>query len=885
MSRKRMCGLIVAAALVVSPAAAQAETIPVTLATDTVADDGKCSLREAVTAANTDTPSGAAAGECFAGSGADEILLGLQTFARSRAGSDDTNVDGDLDLTGTVTIRGSIDFGSVIDANGIDRVIDVRPGAIVTIQDVTVREGVGGPGGPGGTAVAGPGGAGPNVPGGAGGNGGAGGTAFGGSGIASASHGGGIRNAGTLTVVRSTITGNRAGAGGAGGDATGGAGGAGGSGATGGSAGNSGNATGGSGASGADGGGIANTGTLEVVDSKITGNDAGQGGDGGDAMTSAGGAGGAGTGSGGSGGNGGDATGGAAGAGGRGGGIVTSGPLTVVRTAITNNAAGTGGASGLTTAGAGGDGGSAGPGATGGTGGTGGDETAQASGTGGAGGGVGASGSPEQAYENVTLAGNAAGDGGGSVSANGGTGGNGGNAGAGGTPGSGGIGGSASASFPGGGGNAGGAIIASADFTHATVAANTAGAQVGGASATPGSGGSNGTVAGARFAAATSVFDSRGADGRSIVRRGGPTPGTGGLAGTATLRNTIVAGNAGTQCSGTLTDDGGNVSYPDGSCAGTTVNPQLQPLADNGGTSETVRLGAGSSAIDLVPAAGNGCTVLDQRGLPRPSGAGCDAGAYEVMPPVITTEAAERVTSTGAYISATLDPRQRSAFVRFEVGTTAALGDESPAVELGPGLVEGRLGGLEPDTTYHYRFVAITVDGEANGATRTFRTAVAPPVVVRPDGTTTTTPLAATTPAAVAPPVLSPPAGTPVAPGARDLVAPRVTRLTMTRAFRAATRGGSLARAAAVRTGSAVSFRSGEAGTAVFSIRRQRGRRSVAVRGSFRRAVRAGRTRLRFTGRVRGRKLPVGSYRLVLVVTDAAGNRSVPRGIRFRIVR
>ncbi|MEZ4519227.1 MAG: CSLREA domain-containing protein [Chloroflexota bacterium] len=36
---------------------------------DTVADDGVCTLREAITAANTDTASGAMTGECAAGSG------------------------------------------------------------------------------------------------------------------------------------------------------------------------------------------------------------------------------------------------------------------------------------------------------------------------------------------------------------------------------------------------------------------------------------------------------------------------------------------------------------------------------------------------------------------------------------------------------------------------------------------------------------------------------------------------------------------------------------------------------------------------------------------------------------------------------------------------
>lgn len=50
-------------------------TIIVSTNSDTVADDGLCSLREAIAAANTDTPSGLSIGECPAGSGSDTITI------------------------------------------------------------------------------------------------------------------------------------------------------------------------------------------------------------------------------------------------------------------------------------------------------------------------------------------------------------------------------------------------------------------------------------------------------------------------------------------------------------------------------------------------------------------------------------------------------------------------------------------------------------------------------------------------------------------------------------------------------------------------------------------------------------------------------------------
>ena len=65
--------------------ARQASASPALLATMTVnstddvanGTDGKCTLREAITAANTDTASGAVAGECVAGSGDDAIFFSV----------------------------------------------------------------------------------------------------------------------------------------------------------------------------------------------------------------------------------------------------------------------------------------------------------------------------------------------------------------------------------------------------------------------------------------------------------------------------------------------------------------------------------------------------------------------------------------------------------------------------------------------------------------------------------------------------------------------------------------------------------------------------------------------------------------------------------------
>jgi len=58
------------------------------------------------------------------------------------------------------------------------------------------------------------------------------------------------------------------------------------------------------------------------------------------------------------------------------------------------------------------------------------------------------------------------------------------------------------------------------------------------------------------------------------------------------------------------------------------VDPLLGPLQSNGGPTETHALLAGSPAIDAADS--TFCLPIDQRGIARPQGAGCDIGAYEL---------------------------------------------------------------------------------------------------------------------------------------------------------------------------------------------------------------------------------------------------------------
>jgi hypothetical protein len=144
--------------------------------------------------------------------------------------------------------------------------------------------------------------------------------------------------------------------------------------------------------------------------------------------------------------------------------------------------------------------------------------------------------------------------------------------------------------------------------------------------------------------------------------------------GRQTFVNTIIAGNASTDC-GLATQyppvsQGHNLDS-DGSCAFSApgdisnVDPRLGPLADNGGPTLTHALlppspGFCSGDACTVPipppaidgGANDGCPASDQRGFPRPvdgngdSTAACDIGAFELEAVAQTPEPTVAPTST-----------------------------------------------------------------------------------------------------------------------------------------------------------------------------------------------------------------------------------------------
>ncbi len=159
-------------------------------------------------------------------------------------------------------------------------------------------------------------------------------------------------------------------------------------------------------------------------------------------------------------------------------------------------------------------------------------------------------------------------------------------------------------------------------------------------------------------------------------------------------RNALIADNThrygaslpvSDDCLGSVSSLGYNLIEETASCtiAGTTTgdvtgqDPKLGPLQNNGGLTQTQRLLPGSPAIDageqpFCSDDGGSPINTDQRGIPRPIGAACDIGAFEL--PLIAT-----VVSVGPQDGWILESSENSNLggSSNSVQTTVQLGDDA----------------------------------------------------------------------------------------------------------------------------------------------------------------------------------------------------------------
>ncbi|HEY0738541.1 MAG TPA: CSLREA domain-containing protein [Herpetosiphonaceae bacterium] len=117
---------------------AHAATLTVTTDADELNNDGDCSLREAIRAANLNVQ----VDSCVAGTSTDVINIPGGVYLLTLDGADDdTAALGDLDLLGNLTLSGAGIADTIIDGNAQDRVFDIMSGAQVHLTQLMIRNG------------------------------------------------------------------------------------------------------------------------------------------------------------------------------------------------------------------------------------------------------------------------------------------------------------------------------------------------------------------------------------------------------------------------------------------------------------------------------------------------------------------------------------------------------------------------------------------------------------------------------------------------------------------------------------------------------------------------------------------------------------------------
>jgi CSLREA domain-containing protein len=136
-----LTGVTLVAADVQSSNAAQAVILVDSTLDNLTADDDKCTLREAIMNANSDSDT--TLGDCDPGSGSDTITVPAGTYTLSITGAgEDGNSSGDIDITDHLTLNGDGSISTTIDANQLDRVFHIHANTVVHINDLAITGGL-----------------------------------------------------------------------------------------------------------------------------------------------------------------------------------------------------------------------------------------------------------------------------------------------------------------------------------------------------------------------------------------------------------------------------------------------------------------------------------------------------------------------------------------------------------------------------------------------------------------------------------------------------------------------------------------------------------------------------------------------------------------------
>jgi hypothetical protein len=152
-----------------------------------------------------------------------------------------------------------------------------------------------------------------------------------------------------------------------------------------------------------------------------------------------------------------------------------------------------------------------------------------------------------------------------------------------------------------------------------------------------------------------------------------------------------------------------------------------------------VALPASAAITPTLPTVVTGSASVVNFRLVASNSAGTTNGAdgtfttIAALAPAVTTGSALKVNASSASVDGTLSPEGAATTFYFQYGTTTAYGSQTASRTTGQGQgtrpVIAFLGGLTPNTPYHFRLVASNATGTTDGADATFTTlpATVPP--------------------------------------------------------------------------------------------------------------------------------------------------------------
>jgi hypothetical protein len=172
--------------------------------------------------------------------------------------------------------------------------------------------------------------------------------------------------------------------------------------------------------------------------------------------------------------------------------------------------------------------------------------------------------------------------------------------------------------------------------------------------------------------------------------------------------------------------------------AATSVRFDLGTSTSYGLQSASKDIGSGTTPVTVeIPVQGlTANTTYHFRVVATSDGGtvqGADATLKTAAPPVTptrpaaTTGGVRDVGTTGATLTASVNPHGATTSYKFEYGTSTSYGSSTPTTGAGDGMrsagVSARIGGLTPGKRYHYRIVASNAVGTTRGGDRSFVTA------------------------------------------------------------------------------------------------------------------------------------------------------------------